>query len=172
MGVEIERKFLVRDEAALFLFLKTARPINRKYIRQFYLSVNKEEEVRIRKVQDLNAYGLSHYLTIKSSGDLTRQETEVLINRETYNQLEAATLSNGSSSVNKERALVLYNGLSLEFDFFKNEEFNFIILEVEFKSVEEANLFDPTELPFKLEEVTTNSFYKNKNLWLSLNSHL
>jgi CYTH domain-containing protein len=157
MPKEIERKFLLP-------LIPNELIINeRRTIYQSYLAVGKEE-VRIRRVQ---YEGLENkfYLTYKNrlKGKLAREELEIEITSMTYDQL-----NNKSIPIIKDRLLIsIYNDLLAEVDIFNNVGFELKTVEVEFKSVSEANSFTPPN--WFGRELTGTGEYSNQSLWESLN---
>ena len=146
MGIEIERKFLVKDETWRALARGT------KY-HQGYLSSNKERTVRIRTI------GNQGYLTIKGiAKGAVREEYEYEIPA-----AEArAMLENLCEKplIEKSRYNIEYHGLVWEVDEFYGENQGLIIAEVE---------LDFNDQKFKKPkwigtEVTGESKYFNSNL--------
>lgn len=157
MAKEIERKFMLAA-------IPDEMPVKEKRtIYQSYLAVGKEE-VRIRRVQYEDQPD-KYYLTYKNrlKGKLAREEIEIEITCSTYNQL-----NNKSIPVIKDRLLIsLENGLWAEVDIFKNIGFDLKTVEVEFKSVSDAESFI---LPYWFgRELTGTGKYTNQSLWESIN---
>ncbi|MDF2879569.1 MAG: gmk [Clostridiaceae bacterium] len=142
--LEIERKFLVNH-------LPDLSDVPHCEIRQGYLDT--EIETRIRK-QD-NEY----YKTIKSEGDMVREEIETIISEEEFNFLSKQVVNN---FVEKTRYYLLEGSNVIELDIYKNELNGLITAEVEFLDLKEAEDFNAPDW-FDIE-VTENKNYKNKNL--------
>lgn len=157
MAREIERKFLLPS-------IPNELIINEKRtIYQSYLAVGKEE-VRIRRVQyeDLEN---RFYLTYKNrqKGKLAREEFEIEITSKTYEQL-----NNKSIPIIKDRLLIsINNDLLAEVDVFSNIGFELKTVEVEFKSIIEAESFNPPDWFGK--ELTGTKEYSNQSLWENIN---
>lgn len=133
MAKEIERKFLL-GEFPKDLLIKEKRTIY-----QSYLALGREE-VRIRRVQYENASD-KFYLTYKNrlKDKFAREEIEIEITEMTYKQL-----NNKFKPIIKDRLLIgLGNDLWAEVDIFQNAGFQLRTVEVEFKSVTEAESFVP-----------------------------
>ena len=146
MGLEIERKFLVRS--TVFKSLGT-----KHYIHQGFLSTDKERVVRIRIMDD------KAFITIKGKTiEATRSEFEYPVPVEDARfMLEKLCLK---PTIEKYRYRVLFEGFTWEIDEFLGENEGLIIAEVE--------LGHPGQ-EFKLpewigEEVTSDPRYYNANL--------
>lgn len=146
MGVEIERKFLLKGEAWRAL----GHPV---HYRQGYLNRSKERTVRVRMA------GEKGYLTIKGiSKGMTRMEYEYEIPKE-----DAAAMLRDlveKPLIEKNRFRIEYKGLTWEIDEFSGENMGLILAEVELKSEDQA-----IQLPDWIgKEVTQDSRYYNSNL--------
>lgn len=163
---EIERKFLIRSSYEI-----TKTPIEELEIMQNYLAVNKEEEVRIRSMIDINEDNkYSHHLDIKAGEGLIRDEFKKLISKETFYSLMKNIKA---KPIIKNRYLYEYKDYIIEIDVYLNKELKDLrIIEVEFKSLEDANSFILPKWLFNLSvvEVTYNKDYKNANLWKKINN--
>lgn len=122
--MEIERKFLVKDRS----FIELAK--SSSYIRQAYLSVSKQNTVRVRTRDEKG------YITIKSrsaNGGLSREEWEYEI---PYNEaLEMMKLSI-ANIIEKRRYLVDYDGYTWEVDVFESPITNIIVAEIELPTLD------------------------------------
>jgi CYTH domain-containing protein len=150
--MEIERKFLFNGNVEKMW----ENPVNK--IKQSYLSYS--PEVRIREKH--NNDGRKYYLTVKSKGDKIREEYEIEISKDTYEDLYKNRQPN--SLISKFRFIVpLDNNLKAEVDFYENvyvDESNSLkIIEVEFDSEEDSNNFIIPDWFGK--EVTNDHRYKN-----------
>ena len=103
-----------------------------------------------------------HLLTIKSNGELIRDEIEVKISKAQYDALVAMT---GLEPIKKElKKYQLPDGHILECcNVDPGTENNFMYAEVEFEDEDTANKFTP--LPIFTKEVTSDASYKMKNYW-------
>lgn len=143
--MEIERKFLVRS-------LPDLRMCRRKEIEQFYIST--VPEIRARRA------GANCFLTIKRGSGLVREEYEIPLSLNEFNALRSKMVG---KVVQKVRYyLDMSSGLVIELDVFKGELTPLSLVEVEFKSEEDAKAFIPPDW-FGVD-VTDNEAYKNKNL--------
>ncbi len=148
MGIEIERKYLVRD-----LYVVDGLPGVR--IRQGYLSVDPERTVRVRTA------GTRTFLTVKgrtSESGASRAEFEYEIPlRDGELMLEGLAIR---PLIEKTRYRVTAEGLVWEIDVFAGANEGLVVAEVELSS--ETTAF---ELPGWIgEEVTGDTRYYNANL--------
>jgi adenylate cyclase len=149
VGVEIERKFLVRDAPADL----GRHPAGR--LRQGYLAVEPGgAEVRVRQDDDTTV------LTVKRGAGRTRVEEEVPIDPAAFARLWPLT---EGRRVEKVRHLVpAGDGLVLEVDVYEGDLAGLVVAEVEFPSEAAADAWAP---PAWLgAEVTTDERYKNHRL--------
>lgn len=150
---EIERKFLLES-------FPTDLPLKEeKAIYQAYLSIDPEVRIRRNVVDGQEA---THFLAIKSSGDLVRQEVEIPI---TTKHFYALTEMVAQPFITKDfRIYQLPGGLELECSHVdKGRETEFMYAEVEFPNVETAENFVPH---FNyVGEITRCADYKMKNYW-------
>ncbi len=125
--MEIERKFLV---------LSLPNNLNDypcHQIEQAYLCTG--PVVRIRHQDE------DYILTYKSGGMMARQEVELPLNAKSYRHLRKK--ADGTIITKKRYVIPLDNSLKIELDIFEDMLEGFIMAEVEFPTVEEANAFIP-----------------------------
>ena len=144
--MEIERKFLLKRFPNIDIYKKV-------YIEQYYVSF--DNEVRVRKIADTNKEDF--ILTIKSNGDLAREEVEISINKDQFGVLKEIA---GDNYVIKTR-YYLKDDYLYEVDIYDDLS-GLKVVEVEFDSLEDANKFIKPDWLGK--EITDDSTYKNKNL--------
>jgi adenylate cyclase len=146
MGIEIERKYLLKDDSWRELAKGTQ-------YRQGYLNSEKERVVRVRTI---NGKG---FLTIKGiSTGATRVEYEYEIP-----DADAAAMLDGLCEkplIEKNRYKIEFEGLVWEVDEFFGENQGLIVAEVELES-EDQQFEKPG---WTGEEVTGNAKYFNSNL--------
>ncbi|WP_442265055.1 CYTH domain-containing protein [Tenacibaculum sp. ZS6-P6] len=148
MSVEIERKFLVKDNR----FINEAS--KKVYIKQGFLNSDKERVVRVRLKDDQG------FLTIKgksNSSGTTRFEWEKEIPK-----TEAESLFNlcEKGIIEKYRYLVVIDNHTYEVDEFLGDNLGLIIAEIELSS-ENENFVKPDWLD---REVTGETKYYNSNI--------
>lgn len=143
MGIEIERKFLVRGNEW--------RRHDGVSIRQGYLARERDHSVRVRLAGDKGT------LTIKSGADtLKRSEFEYEIPAADASEL----LELCKQTIEKTRHLVDSNGTKWEVDEFGGENAGLVVAEVELDSEDQA--FDkPSWIG---QEVTNDTRYLNSEL--------
>ncbi len=144
--MEIERKFLVKQLPDDLEFYEV------RQIEQAYLCTN--PVVRIRKKDD------DYILTYKSNGMLERIEEEMPLTKESYEHLREKADGN---IITKIRYLIPEeSGLTIELDCFLGSFEGFVLAEIEFESVEQANSYEPPE--WFLSDVTYDKNCHNSNL--------
>jgi len=143
--MEIERKFKIK-------YLPDLSNCKKSEMIQGYLSYN--PEIRIRQK------GNKYFITKKSDGTLEREELETEINAEVFNILSNLIQDN---IINKTRyEMILNPNLIAEIDIYHGIYEGLIVVEVEFKSLEESLIFQAPD--WFGEEITDDLSYKNKNL--------
>jgi adenylate cyclase len=147
MGVEIERKFLVKKE----LWEALEKPKGNLY-RQGYLLTDPNKTIRVRIADSCG------YLTIKGiSVGATRPEFEYEI---PINEAEQLLDNFSVSDLKKIRYEILFKGKLWEVDEFLGDNLGLIVAEIELNS--ESEIF---ELPDWVDrEVTGEGKYYNSNL--------
>ena len=146
MAVEIERKFLLKNEDW------RSSVSSKTVIKQGYLNSDKERTVRIR------VRGEKGYLTIKgASHNATRLEFEYEI---PLSDADAMLLICQKPIIEKTRSIVLVDGKVWEVDEFGGENHGLKIAEIELET-EEEKFTIPSWLG---KEVTLDPRYFNSNL--------
>jgi CYTH domain-containing protein len=147
MGIEIERKFLVKGEFRHHAVRETD-------IIQAYLSVDPGRIIRLRIYND------RAILTIKSNANktfATRNEWEIEIPVSMADEILEVCLP---GRIDKTRYFVPYQDHTFEVDVFRGKNDGLIIAEIELRTEEEA--FDKPD--WLGDEVTGNPSYYNSNL--------
>lgn len=147
MNDEIERKYRMSKLPA-DLDESTAQ-----FIRQGYLCLEDEREVRVRSKGD------GYYLTVKQGVGVRRGEAEIEINREQFETLWPMT---GERRLVKTRYRYPWEGHVIEIDVYHEQLAPLILAEIEFESIETADAFGKPD--FLDEEVTELAVYRNMNL--------
>lgn len=145
MGIEIERKFLVRDPSILAGSTGTA-------YQQGYLSTDPERTVRVRRAGD------AAFLTVKGLTDgMTRAEFEYEI---PLDDAAAILALCAGPVIDKVRHRIDHAGLTWEVDVFGGGNAGLIVAEVEIPTADTV-----VDLPAWVgEEVTGDPRYFNANL--------
>ena len=145
--MEIERKFLIKDLPKDL----TSYPCSQ--IEQAYL--NENPVLRIRRKDD------DYILTYKSKGMMAREESEFPLTKEAYEHLR--TKADGKI-IRKTRYVIPLAPHTIELDVFHGAMEPLIMAEVEFASIEEANVFLPPD--WFGQDVTMDRRYHNVNMAL------
>jgi len=148
---EIERKFLVDPDEAGRL-AGSARGQHR--IEQAYVAVDDEREVRLRAID-----GERGLLTVKSHGELERDEFEIELEEEQFRALSPLL---ETKAVAKTRYLLDHDGHTIELDVYSGDLEGLAVAEVEFESRKDAEAFEPPD--WLGRDVTGDTRYKNRNL--------
>lgn len=149
---EIERKFIINEIPDGLV------PYEEKMIHQNYLSVVKDEEIRLRmEVED----GTKTYdITYKKGTGLVRDEFQFPIQEDLYKDLLAKIKE---KSIKKFRRFYWLGDHELMIDKYLEMKDDLVVAEIEFVSEEAANFFEVPEWFGK--EITYDKNFKNKNLW-------
>lgn len=144
--MEIERKFTINklpDNLDQYPCLT---------LEQAYL--NTDPVVRVRREND------DFYLTYKGKGFLAREEYNLPLNEEAYYHLREKA---DGLIISKKRYRIPYNEkLTIELDVFEAPLAPLVLAEVEFESIEEANVFTPPAWFEK--DVTEDRSFSNSEL--------
>lgn len=151
---EIERKFLV-DELPSKLDSYSCQEIVQGYI----VITQDGTEVRLRQKSG------KYFQTVKTGEGLKRQEVEIEITREQFEQFWPLT---EGKRIEKVRYEIEQGGVTIELDVYSGVFSGLVIAEVEFDTEKESRSFMPPV--WFGREVTLDKQYKNKNLAL-LGSH-
>ncbi len=143
--MEIERKFLVNLSD---IDLNEYKCHN---IMQGYIC--KDPVIRVRLEDE------EMYLTVKGKGLLTREELNLPLSKDAFDDLIKKT---DGKYIRKTRHLIPYDTHTIELDVFHEKLEGLMVAEVEFDSVEDANAFIAPE--WFIEDVTNNAEYQNVNL--------
>lgn len=145
---EIERKFIVKEIPDGLL-----EPRSFKEIRQGYLSLENEKEIRIRDKAG------KYTMTIKQGKGLKRLETQIDLTQQQFDTLWPLTMG---FRVEKRRYDIKFLSHILSLDVYYGELEPLMTLEVEFKSEDASREFLPPD--FAEDEVTTDEEFKNGHL--------
>ena len=151
--LEIERKFLLGEQIDL-------KDYDWVEINQSYIGVNPVS--RVRKM------GNKYFYNQKGTGTLVREENEKEITEDTYKKLIEYKIG---KTINKLRYRIpLDNKLVAELDYYLDDLSPLVTVEVEFKSLEDANTFVAPNWFGK--EITEDVRYKNDNLAVATKDEL
>ena len=146
MGLEIERKFLV-DRVPADLAIDSEDEIA-----QGYLSVG-EDQVRLRRRGD------RHVLTVKRGAGLEREEVEVPLAKESFEELWPLT---EGRRLEKTRRTTAAAAGTIEIDTYHGPLDGLVTAEIEFADADAARAFQPS--PWFVRELTGDESYSNERL--------
>jgi adenylate cyclase len=144
--MEVERKFLVHEAPRL-----DNAPAEE--IDQGYLAIGSDGEVRLRRK------GERLLLTAKRGGGLSREEAEVELGRDAFEELWPLT---EGRRLHKRRHVLPQGELEIEVDVYAGDLDGLVVAEIEFGSEEEARAFVPPD--WLGEDVTGDPRYLNVTL--------
>ena len=147
MTIEVERKFVVVDVPDL-------RVATGRRLRQGYLAQERNVEVRVRVVDDAEAW-----LTVKAGRGLVRTEVELPLQLE---QAEALWVFTEGRRLTKRRYDVPLGKAEASIDVYDGELAGLVVAEVEFGSEAAAEAFLPP--PWFDREVTGQAGWDNASL--------
>ncbi len=153
--MEIERKYLVKD----LPFNLDEYPCYA--MEQAYIFTN--PVIRVRRKSTITVskdYVDTYILTVKSSGMLSRQEFELELEKDAYDNL--IKKAEGNIISKKRYLLPLDANLTLELDIFDGVFNGLVIGEIEFPDEETSKKYNPPEYLFR--EVTFDSRFHNSTL--------
>ena len=144
--MEVERKFLVPNPPDL-------DGAEADEIEQGYLATGTEGEVRVRRK------GEALVLTAKRGSGLSREEAEIELDRDRFDELWPLT---EGRRLHKRRHVVPHGKLKIEVDIYAGDLAGLVVAEIEFSSEEEAREFNPPD--WLGDEVTGDHRYLNETL--------
>lgn len=150
--MEIERKF-IPDITNLDL-----ESYDSYYLEQGYISTN--PVIRIRKKKSKQDASAKYILTIKSSGMLKREEYEMQLTADEYDNLKTKVVGNMIAKTRYH--LPLPDGYLVELDVFDDLFKGLQIAEIEFPNEELATSYNPPE--YLKKEVTYDTHFHNSTL--------
>ena len=157
MGKEIERKWRLKTVPTFVLIEGAA-----KHITQGYLYIADNGEVRLRHEGD------EYHLTGKGKGNLSRPEEDyTLVTEMIFNFLWPRIIG---APINKVRYTYRCGDRVYQFDVHEDNLKSYVCVEVEFKTIEDAQVFTLPCWVGEAVDVTDDKRYKGKNL--ALNPHI
>ena len=147
MATEIERKFLLRELPA------TLRLARRQTIKQGYLALDGDTEVRVRTGSQ------PPRLTIKSGRGEVRTEVELDVDGQRAAELWKLT---EGRRVEKTRRRLRVDGVEAEVDEYEGDLAGLVVVEVEFPDEEASRAFTPPA--WFGRELTGDDAYANRSL--------
>lgn len=159
MGLEIEKKYLLKSSKIVDLLVKDGLSLDEQKVIQFYTKIAQDKETRFRKI------GSKYKKTTKEGVGLVRKENEKEIDVQVFKTEKKAKIGN---IIDKKRYTFKFQNLPCCIDVYRRDLKDLAVMEIEFPSEDMASLF---KLPSFLEEevakeVTLDEAYKNRNLAL------
>ncbi|MFC6332897.1 CYTH domain-containing protein [Paenibacillus septentrionalis] len=161
MALEIERKYLLKVSPQQLIEEGTISLKSEQRIEQTYIAMDTDQELRVRRIQDLATGEYEYTHTFKNGVGLAREEVEYSITKVIYDQVVEAF---GYIPLTKNRLTAAYGEMIVEIDIY--DQVDFIVVEVEFSTMEEADSFVPPS--WFGEEISFNKTYSNKAVWKQL----
>ncbi|WP_346010460.1 CHAD domain-containing protein [Campylobacter concisus] len=164
MGLEIERKFLLKNSQILDFLKEAGVSFKHLEISQFYTKITQNEEIRFRSEEG------KFIRTIKIGKDLIREENEEFCEK---TEFKKALKNRIGHVITKDRYIFRLNNNPCNIDVFKDGLNGLCTFEIEFSDENEAVYF---KLPAFLEQfcqadVTCDKRYKNKFLAIHANEN-
>ena len=164
MGLEIERKFLLKNSQILDFLKEAGLVFKHLEISQFYTKITQNEEIRFRSEEG------KFIKTIKVGKDLIREENEEFCEKAEFKK---ALKNRIGRIITKDRYIFRLNNNPCNIDVFKDSLNGLCTFEIEFADENEALYF---KLPAFLEQfcqadVTCDKRYKNKFLAIHANEN-
>jgi len=161
MAVEIERKYLLDEYPEAFFEKGTLVVEKEQQIEQTYLALDGDQELRVRKIVDMQTGAVEFTHTFKKGWGLAREEVEYSISEGLYEQVVKA---HGAIPLTKRRVTARWGERIIEIDDYN--QIDLMVLEVEFPSLEDAEAFVPPAWFGK--DISTEKQYSNKKVWRDL----
>lgn len=161
MSMEIELKFLLPEYPEQLIESGELKVITRHSIDQTYLAIEDGQELRVRKITDLDSGEVTFTHTFKDGKGISRKEIEYDISEGLYNQMIEAVKA---VPLVKTRTTAVWNGITVEIDVYT--QLQLTVIEVEFNSLEEAKSFNAPE--WFGQDVSVEKKYSNKTVWKEL----
>ncbi len=152
----IEKKYLLKDS---ILPLVKNSDTKKETIAQFYTQIEICKEIRFRSVNE------KYCKTVRTGSDIRKNEIDKEIDKAKYLKAKKSKIGH---ILKKVRYHLEEEGIHYAIDKYKQHLDNLLLLEVSFKSFEDAENFTlPADLkPYIKKEVSDDNRYRNKNLAL------
>jgi len=152
----VEKKYLLKDSINILLKDTSTKKID---ISQFYTQVEMCKEIRYRHTN------IDYYKTVRIGHDIKKNELDEQISKKQFKKSKAKMLG---QMLKKEHFDFIEDGLIFSISRYKKQLKNIYMLEVTFKTLEDATTFIlPDSIkPYILKEVSHDDRYRDKNLAL------
>ncbi|BBH22287.1 adenylate cyclase [Paenibacillus baekrokdamisoli] len=161
MAMEIERKFLLLEYPTRLISEGELKILSEKKIDQTYLAMDENQELRVRRLQDLESDEVEYTHTFKMGNGLSREEIEYAISECIYEQITNAFRA---VPLTKKRVTAEWGDIIVEIDCY--DQIDMLVLEVEFDSEEAANDFVAPD--WFGRDISSDRQYSNKKVWREL----
>lgn len=161
MSLEIERKFLLPEISESLVGEGKLQFRSEHRIEQTYIALDTDQELRVRRIIDLENNEMTFTHTFKKGNGLAREEIEYSISEVIYDQIVQAF---DAIPLTKNRITAVWEDRVIEIDCY--DQVDLIVVEVEFASLEEANAFVAPEWFGK--DISSEKQYSNKKVWIDL----
>lgn len=163
MALEIERKYLLAAFPAAEIEAGTLTVVSRHRIEQTYLAIHEDEELRLRRLTNVDTGETTCVHTFKRGSGLVREEIEVGIAPGLYEQLIERV---AYAPLLKTRIACRTAGVDGYVEIDEYEQLKLLVAEVEFTDEASANAFVPPA--WFGEEISSSKKYSNKAIWRKL----
>lgn len=160
MPLEIERKFLPESLDSV-IHQGKLKIRSEQRIEQTYLAIDEQQELRMRRITNLATGEVEFTHTFKKGNGLSREEIEYSISEGIYEQLAKV---HQAVPLTKNRITAEWEGRFIEIDCY--DQLELTVLEVEFDSEEEANVYVPPD--WFGRDISSEKQYSNKTVWTKL----
>ncbi|MGG6310898.1 CYTH domain-containing protein [Paenibacillus macerans] len=161
MPLEIERKFLLPEYPERWIKEGQLVVRSEQAIDQTYLALHEDQELRVRRIEDLRTGEVHFTHTFKKGFGLSREEVEVTISEGIYRQI---TGIHRAIPLTKRRVTAEWGGTVVEIDCY--DQLDLTVLEVEFETEDQAREFQAPA--WFGPDISTNKEYSNKKVWSDL----
>ncbi|GAB2556532.1 CYTH domain-containing protein [Gracilibacillus alcaliphilus] len=161
MSLEIERKFALSTFPADEIRNGNLKKFSTNLIEQTYLAYQPTQQIRVRKMVNIQNGSATYTHTFKEGSGIVRNEIEYEISKELYEQL--ITKINKQALI-KTRSVCQLSGMDSYIEIDQYEQVPLIVAEVEFQDMEEQKQFTPPQ--WFGTEVSSNKRFSNYQLWL------
>lgn len=161
MSLEIERKFLLPEISESLVEEGNLQFRSEHRIEQTYIALDTDQEIRVRRIIDLETNEMTFTHTFKKGNGLAREEIEYSISEVIYDQIVQAF---DAIPLTKNRITAVWEDRVVEIDCY--DQIDLIVVEVEFNSLEEANAFVAPDWFGK--DISSEKQYSNKKVWIDL----
>nr|WP_077604168.1 CYTH domain-containing protein [Oceanobacillus sojae] len=163
MTLEIERKFVLSAYPDNEIQKGILKMISTYLIEQTYLAYQPTQQIRVRKIVNIQTGYVKYTHTFKEGSGIIRDEIEYEISKEIYEQL--INMANKQALI-KTRSIWQLSGMNTYIEIDQYEQIPLLVAEVEFQNEEEVDKFTPPN--WFGEDVSLDKRLGNYQLWLQV----